>query len=69
MASKEDMEEVSKHKKQKETVPGVIYLSRVPPFMSVKKIRDVFGQYGDLGRIFLQPDGKNMRKNVKMALS
>ncbi len=37
---------------------GIIYLSRIPPYMSVKKIRHMFRQHGELGRIFLQPNGK-----------
>ncbi|XP_069106428.1 activator of basal transcription 1-like [Argopecten irradians] len=50
--------------KKKEVVPGVIYLSRIPPFMSVKKIRDIFSEYGDVERIFLQPNerGANTKK-------
>ena len=41
-----------------ETDAGIIYLSRIPPFMSVKKIRQIFSAYGEVDRIFLQPDGK-----------
>ena len=41
-----------------ESEPGIIYLSRIPPFMSVKKIRQIFSTYGEVDRIFLQPDGK-----------
>ncbi|XP_033727807.1 activator of basal transcription 1-like [Pecten maximus] len=50
--------------KKKDVVPGVIYLSRIPPFMSVKKIRDIFSDYGDVERIFLQPNerGANTKK-------
>ena len=42
----------------KETIPGIIYLSRIPTGMNVKKIRHVLGIYGEIGRIFLQPDGE-----------
>ncbi|XP_060064458.1 activator of basal transcription 1-like [Ylistrum balloti] len=50
--------------KKKEVVPGVIYLSRIPPFMSVKKIRDIFSEFGEVERIFLQPNerGANTKK-------
>ena len=40
-----------------EPIRGVIYLSRIPKFMRVKKIRELFSVYGEVDRIFLQPDG------------
>ena len=43
---------------EKTTKPGIIYLSRIPQFMSVKKVREIFSQYGTVGRVFLQVDGK-----------
>ncbi|OWF34937.1 activator of basal transcription 1-like [Mizuhopecten yessoensis] len=54
----------TKQKKKNDAVPGVIYLSRIPPFMNVKKIRDIFSEYGDVERIFLQPNerGANTKK-------
>jgi len=36
---------------------GVIYLSHIPELMSVKKVRQIFSEYGEVDRIFLQPDG------------
>ena len=39
------------------TTPGIIYLSRVPELMSVKQIRQIFSELGEVDRIFLQPDG------------
>lgn len=33
---------------------GIIYLSSIPPLMTVAKVRDIFGQYGELGRVYLQ---------------
>lgn len=47
-----------KHKKRK---CGIIYISTLPPRMNVTKIREMFSQYGDIGRVFLQPAdaGKN----------
>lgn len=36
---------------------GILYMSRVPSNMTVKIIRDLFSKYGEIGRIFLQPDG------------
>jgi ESF2/ABP1 family protein len=37
---------------------GVIYMSRVPPFMKPNKARNLFEQYGEVTRIFLQEEGK-----------
>lgn len=36
---------------------GIIYLSTIPPYMNVAKVREIFGQFGELGRIYLQPSG------------
>lgn len=33
---------------------GIIYLSTIPPLMTVAKIREIFGQYGEIGRVYLQ---------------
>lgn len=45
-------------KKRKPPEPGVIYLSRIPALMNVKTIKDIFGQYGEIGKVFLQPNGR-----------
>lgn len=39
---------------------GIIYLSTIPQYMNVTKVREIFSQYGELGRVYLQPatDGK-----------
>ena len=58
------------HKKQSKKPPkmrkleeddnkaGIIYLSKIPTYMTVKKLRQMMEEYGEVGRIFLQPDGK-----------
>ena len=40
-----------------ETSPGIVYLSRIPPFMKPLKLRTILSQYGEVGRLFLQPEG------------
>lgn len=45
-------------KKSKPPEPGVIYLSRIPALMNVKTMKDIFGQYGEIGKVFLQPNGR-----------
>lgn len=41
---------------RKEPKKGVVYISRVPPFMSVAKLRDYMSQFGEVGRIYLTPE-------------
>merc|ERR1719193_1229819 len=48
-------EEVTKEKIKK---PGVIYLSRIPPYMKPEKIRSLMCQFGDVGRVYLTPEDK-----------
>jgi hypothetical protein len=36
---------------------GVIYMSRIPPFMRPAKVRDLLAPYGEVGRIYLKPEG------------
>lgn len=40
--------------KKKTRKRGIIYLSTVPPYMNVAKIREIFSEFGDVGRIYLQ---------------
>ncbi|SRR6266542_959956 len=37
---------------------GIIYLSSIPPFMKPSKIKHLLGQYGNIGRVYLAPEGK-----------
>jgi hypothetical protein len=41
---------------------GVIYLSRVPPFMKPNKARNIFEQYGDVTRLYLAEEGSHIIK-------
>ncbi|GBP54673.1 Pre-rRNA-processing protein esf2 [Eumeta japonica] len=52
--------------KSKTRKRGIIYLSTIPPYMNVAKIREIFGQFGDIGRVYLQPNGKpgEVRKRI-----
>lgn len=43
--------------KKKTRKRGIIYLSTIPPYMNVAKIREIFGQFGEVGRVYLQPSG------------
>jgi ESF2/ABP1 family protein len=48
-----------------EPQPGIIYISRIPPFMKPSKVRHIFSQYGEIGRVFLQPEDPSVRKRRK----
>jgi len=55
---KKEVKSKCKKNRLRELKTGIIYLSRIPTLMNVKKIREIFSQYGDIGRIFLQPNGE-----------
>ena len=41
-----------------ESVAGIIYLSRVPPFMKPHKVKHLLSRYGSVGRVYLKPEGQ-----------
>ncbi|XP_060517714.1 uncharacterized protein LOC132696737 [Cylas formicarius] len=47
--SQEAIKETKKPSKR-----GIIYLSTIPPYMNVTKIREIFSEFGKLGRVYLQ---------------
>ncbi|KAK8226742.1 hypothetical protein HDK77DRAFT_456995 [Phyllosticta capitalensis] len=44
---------------------GVIYLSRVPPFMKPMTVKSLLSQYGTIGRVFLTPEDPTVYKRRK----
>jgi ESF2/ABP1 family protein len=44
---------------------GVVYVSRVPPFMKVPKLRHLLSPYGAIGRIYLVKEDKSAAKRRK----
>ena len=40
-----------------EAVAGIVYLSRVPPFMKPHKVKHLLSRYGTVGRVYLKPEG------------
>lgn len=52
LGNNSDSEKLVKKKKKKR---GIVFLSTIPPYMNVAKIREIFSKYGDIGRIYLQP--------------
>lgn len=38
---------------------GIIYISQIPKHMNVTIVREMFESFGEVGRIYLQPDQKS----------
>lgn len=41
---------------------GVIYLSYIPEGLNVKILRELMSQFGEVGRIYLEPEGNNKKR-------
>ena len=54
---------------KKEKRKGIVYMSRVPPFMKPAKLRHMLSQYGEVGRIFLKPEGVSSPVSLPLCLS
>ncbi|KAG0205856.1 RNA-binding ATPase activator esf2 [Mortierella sp. GBA30] len=48
-------EALEKFQKARERT-GIVYLSRIPPFMKPVKLRHLLGKFGELGRVYLAPE-------------
>ncbi|XP_049649317.1 activator of basal transcription 1 [Accipiter gentilis] len=55
-------EEAGEEDPPKRVVPGVLYLSFLPPGFGPRHARALLGTHGELGRVFLQPRGGRVRK-------
>ncbi|XP_054267854.1 uncharacterized protein LOC128989817 [Macrosteles quadrilineatus] len=51
--------------RRKKIKKGIIFLSTIPPFMNVTKITEIMSQYGEVGRVFLQPAKTKGKKPSK----
>ncbi|XP_046427544.1 activator of basal transcription 1-like [Neodiprion fabricii] len=56
-------ESISKPRRKKKR--GIIYLSTIPKFMNVTKVREIFSEYGEIGRVYLQPDIPKIEEGKK----
>lgn len=50
---RDDSSDINTHSKQNKK--GIIYLSALPKFMNVTRLREIMENFGKVGRIFLQP--------------
>ncbi|KAG8549927.1 hypothetical protein GDO81_018806 [Engystomops pustulosus] len=53
--------------KKKKTIPGIIYLGHIPPRLRPRNVRTMLSVYGEVGRIFLQPEKHFVKKRKKKA--
>ena len=36
---------------------GIVYISRIPPFMKPARMKQLLGKFGEIGRLYLAPEG------------
>ncbi|XP_028308829.1 activator of basal transcription 1 [Gouania willdenowi] len=46
----------------KKCIPGILYLGHIPPRLRPKHLRNMLSAYGEIGRIFLQPEDRQVRR-------
>ncbi|XP_076597096.1 activator of basal transcription 1 [Chaetodon auriga] len=46
-------------------VPGIIYLGHIPPRLRPKHLRNLLSVHGEIGRIFLQPEDRQVSRRKK----
>lgn len=56
-----DTEHVENRKKKKS---GIIYLSTIPKYMNITKVREIFSTYGKVGRVYLQLAENSALKHI-----
>lgn len=44
---------------------GVIYLSYIPTGVNVKILREIMGEFGEVGKIYLEPEGASRKRYVE----
>lgn len=59
-----DRDQQNKKKKRKTasaSVPGIVYISRLPPGMTPQKVKHLMGRWGEVGKIYAQKrDGQSI---------
>lgn len=59
-------------KPKKKRKKGIIYISNIPKHMNVTRMREILGEYAQLGRLYLQPEklpGGNDKKKKRKRLA
>ncbi|XP_026224156.1 activator of basal transcription 1 [Anabas testudineus] len=65
----DDKKKKPKHKMSscldRKCIPGILYLGHIPPRLRPKHLRNLLSAYGEVGRIFLQPEDQQVRKRKR----
>jgi ESF2/ABP1 family protein len=59
----EAFEDDDDEKQEKKYKTGILYIPTIPPYMTVTILREMLGEFGEIGRVYLQED-KNVGKNL-----
>ncbi|XP_004466633.1 activator of basal transcription 1 [Dasypus novemcinctus] len=52
---------------RKRVVPGIVYLGHIPPRLRPLHVRNLLSAYGEVGRVFFQPEDGFVRRKKKAA--
>lgn len=63
--SRQNDEDIVEEDDPRKYKKGIIYLSTIPTGIDVSKIREIFSQFGDVGRIYLEKDTATKAKGKK----
>ncbi|XP_006872840.1 PREDICTED: activator of basal transcription 1 [Chrysochloris asiatica] len=68
---KEEQEELEEEQEElsskKRVVPGIVYLGHIPPRFRPLHVRNLLSAYGEVGRVFFQPEDGFVRRKKKKA--
>ncbi|KAJ3588367.1 hypothetical protein NHX12_011960 [Muraenolepis orangiensis] len=67
LGHEDDEEDGNKKGGKVKRIPGIIYLGHIPPRLRPKHLRNMLTPYGEIGRIFLQPEDGVVRKKRRKA--
>ncbi|XP_065104213.1 activator of basal transcription 1 [Paramisgurnus dabryanus] len=62
-----DDDDDGSEKPKKKCIPGIVYLGHIPPKMRPKHVRNMLSVYGEIGRVFLQPEDRCIKRKKKKA--
>ncbi|XP_076640628.1 activator of basal transcription 1 [Halictus rubicundus] len=67
----ENLEDLAVTESENTTKPkirkrGIVYLSSIPKYMNITKIRELFSVYGQVGRVYLQLAENELERNGKV---
>lgn len=52
-----------KSKQKSKYKPGIVYISKLPPYMKPAKLRQIFTRFGEIDRIYMKKESEQKRKS------